>query len=99
MSKQLMGEAAQIPDCQVMLISNAEPDPIRQLDVLLIILKIDQAQNIGKVVTIAGIIISASTISAKATHIQIMCRACRATKVLPVSSGFAGVQLPRNCES
>jgi DNA replication licensing factor MCM5 len=28
-----------------------------------------------------------------------MCRACRSTKVLPVSSGFAGVQLPRNCEA
>lgn len=28
-----------------------------------------------------------------------MCKSCRATKVLPVNSGFAGVQLPRICET
>jgi hypothetical protein len=33
MAKQIMGDNVQVPDCQVMLISNAEPDPIRQLDV------------------------------------------------------------------
>jgi DNA replication licensing factor MCM5 len=50
-------------------------------------------------VTIAGIIVSASSVAAKATHIHIMCKSCRATKILPVNSGFAGVTLPRSCES
>jgi DNA replication licensing factor MCM5 len=44
-------------------------------------------------------IISASSISAKATHIHIMCRSCRSTKILPVNAGFSGIQLPRKCES
>ena len=33
MANNLKGDMGVIPDCQVMLISNAEPDPIRQLDV------------------------------------------------------------------
>lgn len=33
MANQLKGDAGDIPDCQVMLISNAESDPVRQLDV------------------------------------------------------------------
>ncbi|TPX72100.1 hypothetical protein SpCBS45565_g00480 [Spizellomyces sp. 'palustris'] len=78
-----------IPDCQVMLLSNAHPQPIRSLDAL----------SISKLVRVSGIIISASTLAAKATYIHIMCRSCRHNKVLPVNSGFAGVQLPRKCDS
>lgn len=28
-----------------------------------------------------------------------MCKSCRGTKILPVNSGFAGVTLPRSCDS
>ncbi|KAJ3035949.1 minichromosome maintenance protein 5, partial [Rhizophlyctis rosea] len=77
-----------VPDCQVMILSNANPIPIRDLD----------ATYISKLVRIPGIIISASNLSAKATHIQIMCRSCRHIKVMTVSGGFAGVQLPRKCD-
>ncbi|KAI9017520.1 MCM2/3/5 family-domain-containing protein [Gaertneriomyces semiglobifer] len=77
-----------VPDCQVMLISNANPIPIRGLDSLLI----------SKLVKVSGIIISASTLTAKATHVHLMCRQCRHTKSLEVTGGFAGVQLPRMCD-
>ena len=33
MANNLKGDSGDIPACQVMLISNAEADPIRQLDV------------------------------------------------------------------
>ncbi|KAI8823127.1 MCM2/3/5 family-domain-containing protein [Fimicolochytrium jonesii] len=82
-------EAGEFPDCQVMLLSNANPLPIRSLDAL----------SISKVVRLSGIIISASTLAAKATYVHIMCRSCRHNKVLPVNGGFAGVQLPRKCDS
>ncbi|KAJ3027126.1 minichromosome maintenance protein 5 [Rhizophlyctis rosea] len=81
------GEA--VPDCQVMILSNANPIPLRDLD----------ATYISKLVRIPGIIISASSLSAKATHVHIMCRSCRHVKTLTVSGGFAGVQLPRKCDS
>ncbi|KAI8911962.1 hypothetical protein PhCBS80983_g03226 [Powellomyces hirtus] len=82
-------ESGDIPDCQVMLLSNANPFPLRSLDAL----------SISKMVRISGIIISASTLAAKATYVHIMCRSCRHNKVLPVNGGFAGVQLPRKCDS
>ncbi|KXS22138.1 MCM-domain-containing protein [Gonapodya prolifera JEL478] len=78
-----------VPDIQVMILSNSNVVPIRDLT----------ASKISKLVRVAGIIINASALSAKATHIQIMCRSCRHVKVLPVHSGFSGVQLPRKCDS
>ncbi|KAJ3289749.1 minichromosome maintenance protein 5 [Borealophlyctis nickersoniae] len=78
-----------IPDCQVMLLLNARPIRLRELD----------ATYISKLVRVPGIIISASNLSAKATHIHIMCRSCRHHKVLQVSGGLSGVQLPRQCDS
>ncbi|KAJ3022004.1 minichromosome maintenance protein 5 [Thoreauomyces humboldtii] len=82
-------DATSLPDCQVMLLSNANPLPVRALDAL----------SIAKMVRISGIVISASTLSAKATYVHIMCKSCRHNKVLPVNGGFAGVQLPRQCDS
>lgn len=46
-----------------------------------------------------GIIISAQNLQSKATSIHLMCRSCRHVKILPVSSGLTGVQLPRACDS
>jgi hypothetical protein len=40
MANQLKGDAGDIPDCQVMLISNAESDPVRQLDVRFLFLEL-----------------------------------------------------------
>ncbi|KAG5455529.1 MAG: MCM2/3/5 family-domain-containing protein [Olpidium bornovanus] len=58
-----------------------------------------QATHISKLVRIPGIIISASTLSSRATHVQIMCRNCRHTKVIPIKGGFSGIQMPRVCDS
>lgn len=86
-SFQISDNNTEYPDFQVMLISNANPINIRDLDSI----------YISKLVRVPGIIISASTLNAHATHIQIMCKSCRHSKVLPVGSGFSGIQLPRKC--
>ncbi|RKO89743.1 MCM2/3/5 family-domain-containing protein [Blyttiomyces helicus] len=85
---KFLEDDADAPDCQVMLLSNANPVPLRDLD----------APYISKLVRIPGIIISTSTLAAKATHVHIMCRSCRYSKTLPVNGGFAGIQLPRKCD-
>ncbi|KAJ3089561.1 minichromosome maintenance protein 5 [Quaeritorhiza haematococci] len=77
-----------LPECQVMLLSNANPIPLRDLD----------STYISKLIRIPGIIIAASSLGAKATHIHVMCKSCRHTKVLPVKGGFAGIELPRKCD-
>ncbi|KAI9341271.1 MCM2/3/5 family-domain-containing protein [Zopfochytrium polystomum] len=88
-AKRLRASQDDLPDCQVMLLSDSNPTHVRDLD----------ATFISKLVKVRGIAISAGTLSVKATHVHIMCKACRSTRVLPVSSGFASVTLPRNCLS
>ncbi|KAJ3070416.1 minichromosome maintenance protein 5 [Podochytrium sp. JEL0797] len=78
----------EFPDFQVLLLSNANPIPIRELD----------SSYVSKLVKIYGITIAAANPSAKGTHIQIMCKSCRHTKVLPVGSGITGIQMPRKCD-
>ncbi|KAI8927661.1 MCM2/3/5 family-domain-containing protein [Entophlyctis helioformis] len=74
---------------QVMILSRANPIPIRELDTPLI----------SKLVRVPGIIISSNNAQAKATLIHLMCRACRHVKLVPVTSGLAGITLPRMCDS
>ncbi|KAI9209755.1 MCM2/3/5 family-domain-containing protein [Polychytrium aggregatum] len=78
---------SEVPDCQVMLISNANTVNIRQLD----------STYVSKLVRIPGITISASVLSAKATHVHIMCKDCRDFKQLTVGGGITGINLPRIC--
>ncbi|KAJ1988883.1 minichromosome maintenance protein 5 [Dimargaris cristalligena] len=82
-------EALAVPECQVTLRSNANMTNVRNLD----------SAAISKLVRIAGIVIAASALSSKATHVHLMCRFCRGTRVLPVSGGLAGLNLPRTCTS
>jgi hypothetical protein len=35
----------------------------------------------------------------KATHITVMCKDCRSTKVLPCKPGIGGAMLPRYCDA
>ncbi|KAJ3330565.1 minichromosome maintenance protein 5 [Blyttiomyces sp. JEL0837] len=74
---------------QLMILSNANPIPIRELD----------ATYISKLVRISGITIQAATLSARATQLHIMCKTCRNFKSLTVPGGFAAIQLPRKCDS
>lgn len=79
----------QVPYCQVILTSNANPLPIRDLD----------STHISKLIRIPGIVIGASTLSSKATMLHLTCKACRHVKKLFVGGGFAGVTLPRTCDA
>ncbi|CAG8633057.1 9907_t:CDS:10 [Paraglomus brasilianum] len=87
--------------------SNSElPNELRNLQVILrcetdatMQMRHLDAHHISKLVRIRGIIISASSLSAKATQVQIKCKTCRHTKMLSVHSGFSGITLPRTCDS
>ncbi|RKO97491.1 DNA replication licensing factor mcm5 [Caulochytrium protostelioides] len=79
----------QLVDTQVMLLSNANPVPLRELD----------AAMVSKLVRLSGIVISASSATSKATVLHAMCKSCRHTVQLPVGSGFSQVQLPRTCSA
>jgi len=87
--QKLAEENDPLADYQVLLISNARSIPIRELD----------STYMSKLVNVPGIVISTSTLTAKATSIHIMCKNCRSTKNLPVNGGFSGVTLPRKCDS
>ncbi|KAK9312524.1 MCM2/3/5 family-domain-containing protein [Lipomyces starkeyi] len=77
----------EVPACQVILTSNANPLPIRELD----------SSHISKLVRIPGIVIGASTLSSKATVLHLMCKSCQHVERLFIGGGFSGVQMPRAC--
>ncbi|PVU96856.1 hypothetical protein BB561_000921 [Smittium simulii] len=77
-----------IPRIQIELVSNANILSMRELN----------ANFISKLVCITGIVIGASTLSSKATHIYLQCKSCKHVKILPVAGGYSGVQLPRYCD-
>lgn len=79
-----------VEDIQVMLSSDANPIQIRQL----------KSHNMSHIVKVPGIIISASAIRAKATHITIQCRSCRNYRAnIAVKPGLEGYTLPRKCDT
>lgn len=80
---------ANFPVCQLILRSGSTKLTIRELD----------ADHISKIIRVSGIIISSSVLHSKATNVQIMCRSCRHTMRVHVSSSFGGVQLPSTCAS
>lgn len=75
---------------QVMIRSEANPMNIRQLS----------AEQVAKLFKVSGIVVSASTIRAKATQLTIQCRGCRSTTPnIPVKPGLEGYALPRKCNA
>ncbi|KAI9314724.1 MCM2/3/5 family-domain-containing protein [Dichotomocladium elegans] len=82
-------QSTSVPDCQVTLTSDANVIQIRDLT----------SDYIGKLVRISGIVIGASTLSSRAVNVQIMCRQCRHTKMIPVNGGFGAITLPRTCDN
>lgn len=80
---------ASIPICQLILKSDANPVLIRDLN----------AQYISKLVRVPGIVIGASTLTSKATSLQLVCKNCQHLHRVEVSSGFSGVQMPKFCLS
>ncbi|KAN0065320.1 minichromosome maintenance protein 5 [Thecaphora frezii] len=77
------------PDCQVTLRSHANLTGMRDL----------HADSISHLVRVPGIVIGATTLTSRATQLHIMCRDCRSTKPLPITSGFGGFTLPRYCDA
>jgi len=75
---------------QVMLRSEANPMFIRQLT----------SDQVAKLYKVSGIVVSASTIKAKATALTIQCRSCRSTQAnIKVKPGMEGYALPRKCNA
>lgn len=80
----------QVKHIQVMLRSEANPIFIRQLT----------SDQVAKLYKVSGIVVSASTIKAKATQLTIQCRSCRNTMSnLKVKPGMEGYALPRKCNA
>ncbi|XP_071816407.1 DNA replication licensing factor mcm5-like [Apostichopus japonicus] len=80
----------EIEDIQIMISSDANPVSIRHL-------KSDQISNLVK---IPGIVISASSIRAKATKITLQCRSCKNFMPnLPINPGLEGYVMPRRCNT
>lgn len=83
-------DEAQVHDIQVLLTSGANPTNIRDM----------RSECVSRLVKVAGIIIAASGIKAKATKISIQCRSCsNVIPNLPVNPGLEGYQLPRKCNT
>lgn len=82
-------DLTEIPDCSVMLLSNTNPIPLRDLE----------STYISQLVRVHGIVIASSTLAAKATYLHLMCRQCRHVKQVAVSGGFSGITLPRKCDA
>jgi len=79
-----------VKNIQVMLRSEANPIFIRQLT----------ADQVAKLYKVSGIVVSASTIKAKATSLTIQCRGCRSTMPnIAVKPGLEGYALPRTCSA
>ena len=76
-----------LPEHQLLLHSTASHLSIRDLD----------ATNISHLVRIPGIVIGASTLSSKATALNLKCRNCQHSHTLSVTGGFSGISLPRIC--
>lgn len=57
-----------------------------------------QANTISKFVRIPGIVIGASTLSSKATHLSLLCKNCRSTRNIAIPHGLTGISLPRTCD-
>ncbi len=77
---------------QLLLRSSGNAFPIRQLN----------STHVGRLVMVPGIVISASRVHAKATHVSVFCKnpECRYhTDPLEIacSSGFGGANIPKRC--
>jgi len=81
-------EESRVEDIHVSLCSEAAPTSARDL----------KSDQVSKLVKIPGIVVAASGVKAKATHISIQCRTCRTTiPDIQIKAGFEGYQLPRKC--
>mmetsp|Transcript_25578 Transcript_25578/g.35306 ORF Transcript_25578/g.35306 Transcript_25578/m.35306 type:complete len:748 (+) Transcript_25578:109-2352(+) len=76
-------------DIQVLLSSTEMPSSIRSLS----------SEGISKLVVLSGIVIAANKTQSKATHITLMCKTCKNTKIVTCKPGFGGAMMPRTCDA
>ncbi|CCD26767.1 MCM DNA helicase complex subunit MCM5 NDAI_0I01980 [Naumovozyma dairenensis CBS 421] len=85
--------SALIPNFQLILNSNANQTTLRNLD----------SEHVSKIVRLSGIIISASVLSSRATHLSLMCKSCRHTTSMDINNfnSISGnsITLPHSCRS
>jgi len=74
-------------ETQVQLVGLERSSSMRNLD----------SAFVSKLVSIPGIVISASAVKPKARNLSILCRNCGDRRTVAVSAGFGGVSLPRTC--
>ena len=79
----------EVPDFQFLLKNYANPRSLRDLSSL----------NIGQLVVIHGIIVSASKPLIKASQLVVQCRACGNVKTVHLDSNKPGSTMPRVCEN
>ena len=94
-------------DIQIMLMNDAHPLHLRHLKVCFscpsfsILQSIFfQSEYVSKLVKTVGIVIAASSIRTKASHIAVQCRSCRnVISNIKVKPGLEGYAMPRKCNS
>lgn len=75
---------------QILLSTNSLASSLRSI----------KSESVSRLVKIPGIVVSASSIRAKATQITLQCRSCRnVVPHLPVKPGLDGYILPRKCST
>ncbi|CED82217.1 mcm-domain-containing protein [Phaffia rhodozyma] len=82
----------EIPEMQAVLKSGMNMIQFRELT----------ADTLTTLVRLPGIVISASTLSSRATSLYLQCKGCRSTKVMAVTGGIGdggARSLPRKCEA
>lgn len=72
---------------QVLLRSSGNVIPLRQLS----------SAHVGRLVMVPGIVISASRVQAKATHLLLRCQRCNHEVEVSCNAGFGGATLPPQC--
>lgn len=72
---------------QVLIRIWEEARPIRQLT----------SVDIKKLITVYGIVVTASKVLCKSTAVRLKCRSCNDRVTIPVNRGFGGFTMPRRC--
>ncbi|KAJ4792586.1 DNA helicase [Rhynchospora pubera] len=61
-------------------------------------MRLTGAEYMSKLVKIAGIVIAASRVKAKATYVTLVCKNCKSLKMVPCCAGLGGALVPRSCD-
>lgn len=80
----------EVEEIQITMNSGSTPVEMRKL----------QSEEVCRLVKVAGIVVAASGVKAKAQIMTVMCRSCQATLTnIPVQPGLEGYQMPRKCNT